>query len=215
MTWLVEILKASQGDSNVDSRLRTIILEERYFSLDSVYLSPSVTIPVTQPNLGLLPCAQWGQSADSWLWWRKVQHWLQRTMQGVQAAIAENTWTPRWLSGKVFKDRVRERGWEVLDQLVDILLIGWWWGNQGSISTSSNFWVQLIWGLCACGQHTVNFFSLVGANYKLVLAKGICHLSLWRLNPALLQLPTFNTPRWEFRVESEALWYKETGGTGL
>ena len=117
--------------------------------------------------------------------------------------------------GKVFKDRVRERGWEVLDQLVDILLIGWRWGDQGSISTSSNFWVPLIWGLCACGQHTVNFFSLVGANYKLVLAQGICHLSLWRLNPVPLQLPTFNTPRWEFRVESEALWYKEAGGTGL
>ena len=116
--------------------------------------------------------------------------------------------------GKVLKDRVRERGWEVLDQLVDIL-IGWWWGNQGSISMSSNFWVQLVWGLCACGQHTVNFFSLVGANYKLVLAKGVCHLLLWSLNPVLLQLPTFNTHWGEFKVESEALWYRDTGGTGL
>ena len=32
-------------------------------------------------------------------------------------------------------------------------------------------------------------------NYKLALAKGICHLLLWRLNPVLLQLLTFNTPK--------------------
>ena len=31
-------------------------------------------------------------------------------------------------------------------------------------------------------------------NYKLVLAKGIWHLPLQRLNPVLLQLLTFDTP---------------------
>ena len=33
---------------------------------------------------------------------------------------------PDGFQGKVFKDRVREGGCAVLDQLVDILLIGWW-----------------------------------------------------------------------------------------
>ena len=40
-------------------------------------------------------------------------------------------------------------------------------------------------------------------NYKLALAKGICHLLLWRLNPVLLQLLTFNTPGREFRMENK------------
>ena len=31
-------------------------------------------------------------------------------------------------------------------------------------------------------------------NDKLVLGKGISHLSLWGLNPVLLQLLTFNAP---------------------
>ena len=31
-------------------------------------------------------------------------------------------------------------------------------------------------------------------NYKLALAKGICHLPLQRLNPVLLQLLTFDMP---------------------
>ena len=55
----------------------------------------------------------------------------------------------------------------------------------------------------------------VFVNYKLTLAKsicqwlnnnkGICHRPLWRLNPVLLQLPTFNTLWGDFRVEGEAL----------
>ena len=36
------------------------------------------------------------------------------------------------------------------DQLVDFLLIGWWWGKcESALST---FWFQLIWSLRACGQ---------------------------------------------------------------
>ena len=46
------------------------------------------------------------------------------------------------------------------DQLVDILLIGWWGGKWAS--ASSTFWFQLVWGLRACGQHAVNFSHLVG-----------------------------------------------------
>ena len=40
-------------------------------------------------------------------------------------------------------------------QLVDLLLIGWWGGKWES--ASSTFWFQPLWGLRACGQHTVNF----------------------------------------------------------
>ena len=32
--------------------------------------------------------------------------------------------------------RVRERGWGLCDQLADILLIGWWWGHQESMSST-------------------------------------------------------------------------------
>ena len=36
------------------------------------------------------------------------------------------------------------------DQLVDLLLIGWWWGKcESALST---FWFQLIWSLRTCGQ---------------------------------------------------------------
>ena len=43
------------------------------------------------------------------------------------------------------------------DQLVDILLIGWWGGKWASASST---WFQLVWGLHACGQHVVNFSHL-------------------------------------------------------
>ena len=44
-----------------------------------------------------------------------------------------------------------------------ILLIGQRWGNQEPASLT--FWFQQVWGLLACGQHTVNFFHLVGFQY--------------------------------------------------
>ena len=52
------------------------------------------------------------------------------------------------------------RGCSLGDQLLDILLIAWWWGNQESIS--STFWFQMVWDLCAFGQHTVNIFAWWG-----------------------------------------------------
>ena len=33
---------------------------------------------------------------------------------------------PEGFQGKVFKDRVKEGGWEMCDQLINFLLIGWW-----------------------------------------------------------------------------------------
>lgn len=39
------------------------------------------------------------------------------------------------------------------------------WSVGGEVnrkSASSTFWFQRVWGLCACGRQTVNFFNLVG-----------------------------------------------------
>ena len=47
--------------------------------------------------------------------------------------------------------------------------------------------------------------DLSGVNYRLVLAKGICHLPQRRLNPVWLQLLTINMPWKEFSMEKEAL----------
>ena len=49
-----------------------------------------------------------------------------RAHQGEQAAHAEKTWTPRWLSGRVFKGKIWCEGCRVQD----FLLIGWWWGSR-------------------------------------------------------------------------------------
>ena len=45
------------------------------------------------------------------------------------------------------------------DQLMNILLMGWWWSKWES--ASSTFCFQPVWDLCACGQ-VVNFSHLVG-----------------------------------------------------
>ena len=71
---------------------------------------------------------------------------------------------PSRLQGKIFKDRVR-------DQLIHILLIGWWLGNRES--TPSTFLFQPGWGLQACGQHAVNFFHLMGISVSAKQLKGM------------------------------------------
>ena len=48
------------------------------------------------------------------------------------------------------------------DQLVDLLLIGWWWGKWESASSTFGFYC--VWGLHACGQQRVNFTHLVGVS---------------------------------------------------
>ena len=72
--------------------------------------------------------------------------------------------------GEDFKDKVGGGAGRLVhgvsDQLVDILLIGWWWGNQESTST----WFQPVWGLCACGQHTC--FHLAGVSISPKMLKG-------------------------------------------
>ena len=58
------------------------------------------------------------------------------------------------------------------DQLVDILLIGWRGGNKQE-SASSTIRFQLVSGLHACGQHTVNFSHLVGVSVSAKQLKDI------------------------------------------
>ena len=46
------------------------------------------------------------------------------------------------------------------DQLTAIFLVAGWWGHWES--ASSTFWSQPLWGLCACGQKSVDFFHWSG-----------------------------------------------------
>ena len=55
-------------------------------------------------------------------------------------------------------------------QLVDILLTGWWGGKWESASST---WCQLVWGLRACGQQTVNFSHLEGVSVSAKQLKDI------------------------------------------
>ena len=125
---------------------------------------------VTEPNLGLLALVQESQSPDTGLWWRKVQRLLQAPSKESRQLVLKRPQLPDGFQGKVFKHRVREGGCGVCDQLVDILLIGWWWGIWES--TSSTFWFQLVRGLHAWGSHTVNFFHLVGTSVSAKQLKG-------------------------------------------
>ena len=47
------------------------------------------------------------------------------------------------------------------DEVPNVFLIGRWWDNWES--ASSTFWFQPVWGLHACGQHPVDVFFPVGA----------------------------------------------------
>ena len=45
-------------------------------------------------------------------------------------------------------------------------------------SASSAFWFQLVWSLSACGQHTTNFFHLVGFQFVQNSSKLLLCVSL-------------------------------------
>lgn len=79
----------------------------------------------------------------------KHQSWEQRKFntrakQGERATCTQKTQAPWWHSGKswMVEDRVRGEGHRTHDQLLDFLLIGWWWDNrvmfQGSQLSGSN-----------------------------------------------------------------------------
>ena len=97
-----------------------------------------------------------------------------KAKQSVWAANAQKDWTPHWLLGKGFQRQGKGESCEVLDQLVDILLIGWWWHNQES--TSSTFWFQLVWGLHVHGHHAVNSFHLMGVLISVKQLKNVCQV---------------------------------------
>ena len=63
-----------------------------------------------------------------------------------------------------------------LDQLMDILLIAGWGGNWEP--ASSTFWFQPVWGLHACGQHTVDLLEPVEASAPVKQLQGHILLSV-------------------------------------
>ena len=56
----------------------------------------------------------------------KVRVYLQGAKQGEGAAHVQKTRIPQWIQARVLKDSVSGEGHRMLDQLVDLLLIGWW-----------------------------------------------------------------------------------------
>ena len=93
---------------------------------------------------------------------------------------------PEGFQGQVYKGKISRGGGgcRIYDQFMDILSIGWRWGNWESAAST----FQLVCGLCACGQHIVNFFHLVGVSVSEKLFKG--HGSEYRKNKR--SLPLFN-----------------------
>ena len=93
-------------------------------------------------------------------WWRKGQHLLQAQSKESRQLMLKRPKLPVGFQGKFSKTRW-ERGLQG-DQLMDTLLIGWWWGDWAS--TSRTLWFQPVWGLCVCGRHLVNFLHLWGVS---------------------------------------------------
>ena len=87
----------------------------------------SVCINVTKRNSGLLT---WYAAKPVSSTKESTAFFLQRDKQEEWAAHAQKPQTPWWLQGRVFKVTSKDEGHGVHDQLVDILLIGWWWGNR-------------------------------------------------------------------------------------
>ena len=50
------------------------------------------------------------------------------------------------------------------DQLMEILLTGWWWGNWELASPT--FWFQPVWGLCACGLLLLLLLSCFSCDWR-------------------------------------------------
>ena len=104
----------------------------------------------TEPNLGPLT-----QHAAYWHWVRKNAAFIARRHKAR-------------MGSSISKPHVWGRGswgaWGAWGQLMCSSLIGWWWVNTVMFleSQPSALWFHLLQGLCACRQHAVNFFHLVG-----------------------------------------------------
>ena len=94
-----------------------------------------------------------------WVKWKRMALWL---CQAEGQANALRTvclpWRRQW---GVYEVQRAGRG-----QLLETLLIGWWWGNQESASST------FCWGLHACGQHAGNLSHLVGVSISAKQFKG-------------------------------------------
>ena len=127
------------------------------------------------------------------------------------------------------------------DQLVDLLLIGWWWGKWES--ASSTFWFQPVWGLVLVGNIpslVFNFFHLEGGSVSAKRLEDVVVCIPWRATRTLPQgctmvsldccfslvshpLPSLinnclNLPCWNSGKVTEAQWslfpvIKEMGDT--
>ena len=76
------------------------------------------------------------------------------------------------------------------DQLVHNSLVGWWWSNRGSVS--STFWFQpVFWALCACSQHAFKFYHMVGIQ---ICSKQLKHMAQ--------VIASIGLPRWLSGQES-------------
>lgn len=62
------------------------------------------------------------------------------------------------------------------DQLMDILSDWLVVRQQSDVSGISAFWFQLVWGLCACGQHVSPSSTSVGVLVLAEQLKDKCHI---------------------------------------
>ena len=146
-----------------------------------MYFVKFITV-VTEPNLGL---NAWHTAKP--ICWHQVV--VKKSMTFIAGPSKEDGQLmlkrpefPGGFQGRVFKGNIRGECCRVPDQLADILLIGWLWGNRVVFLelTSSTFWSQPIWGLCACGQHAINFFHLVGVLVSAKLPKDMVQDIIYR-----------------------------------
>ena len=132
------------------------------------------TYQIMKPNLVSVPRHWINSWRQSFRWNRKEYLYCFARQMGPQWAYALKTVCPN-LDGVVRSFIVMvQRGH---DLLLNILLIGWWWGKWES--ASSTFWFQPVWGLHACGQHTVNFSHLVGVSVSVKKPKDIVMCIPW------------------------------------
>ena len=104
-----------------------------------VMLKPSLCVPVLN----------WISETEFWVNWERRALYCFAQQRRPQQASTHKT-VPPW-SGQRGSYSVKATGH---DQLLGILLNGWWWGYWES--ASSAFWFQSVWGLHACGQHTIS-----------------------------------------------------------
>ena len=119
---------------------------------------------VIKPNLGVL-----AQCSAKPIYWpqvvvKEITAFISGPSKENRQLMLKRPELPDGFQRRVSKGSIRGEGCRVPDQLVDILLISWCWGNTAvfQMTASSTFWSQLVWGLSVCGQHAINFFHLVG-----------------------------------------------------